>query len=330
MEFRDYYAVLDVARSATDKEVRRAYRRLAREHHPDVNPDDESAAQRFRDIAEAYEVLGDKEKRALYDRYGKDWTDAQRAAEQGVDFDAWRAAQRAPSAGPGRGPAAAGGPSSRAGYTYATAEEMEEMFGEAGYSDFFESLFGQGGAPRSARAAGPRAGSDVEAPVQVSLEEAFHGARRMLEREGGPVELHIPAGVRDGTRVRIRGQGQPGRGGGNPGDLYLRIQLDQHARFVRSGDDLEVSVSVPLFTALLGGEVPVETLDGTVVLRIPEGTAPQSRIRLKSRGMPRAKNKGRGDMFVRVQIELPTELDDDERALVEQWREMRAAREVNA
>jgi curved DNA-binding protein len=319
MEFKDYYATLGIERGADEKEIKRAYRRLAREHHPDVNPDDNQAAERFRAVSEAYEVLGDPEKRALYDRYGRDWQQAQQAADAGIDFGAWQAAQqRAASAGAARG-------RPETGYTYATAEDLEEMFGEAGYSDFFESLFGRR-APQAGNR--PRRGRDIDAPVTLQLLEAYHGTTRSIERDGRRYELRIPPGVGEGSRVRMRGKGEPGLAGGEPGDLYLVVHLAPDARFSRRDDDLETVVDVPVLDALLGGEVDVPTPTGPVTLRIPAGTAQGARIRLRGRGMPRLGKKGEfGDLFARVNLQLPRGLAPEERALLEQWRALRAARE---
>lgn len=326
MDFKDYYAVLGLARGATDKEIRKAYRRLAREHHPDVNPDDAAAADRFREISEAYEVLGDAEKRELYDRYGREWRDAQRAAEAGVDFDAWRRAQRAGAAGPGPGDAP---PQGQTQYTYATAEDLEDLFGEAGYSEFFESLFGRarGGRahPGGPRPPAARKGRDVEAPVTVTLAEAYAGGMRRIQKDGRELEVRIPPGVREGSKVRLRGEGGPGLGDGPSGDLYLVLSVAEDPDFSRRGDDLEVRVDVPVSTAALGGEVRVPTMDGAVSLRIPAGTQGGQRIRLRGKGMPLLADPTRfGDLFARVQLRIPEPLDDDARGLFEQLRDLEA------
>lgn len=325
MDFKDYYATLGVPKTASEKEIKAAFRRLARKHHPDVNPGDKAAESRFKDINEAYEVLGDADKRRKYDELGANW----------------RAYEQAGAGGPGGGPfggwnvnmgGAPGGGGS--GFRTMSPEEMEGMFGEGmPFSDFFTTFFGGAGpgagasggrgAGRGAaagggrqRAARPRAGRDVEHELELTLEDAFHGTTRRLSLAHGhggadkTVDVRIPAGVNDGSRVRVAGEGEPGGGGGPAGDLYLRIRLAPHATFERKGRDVYVSLPVPVTTAVLGGEAQVPTLAGTTVrLRIPELTQNGQLFRLKGYGMPAVgKPDEKGDAYARITVQLPKEL----------------------
>jgi curved DNA-binding protein len=315
--FRDYYQVLGVDRGASEKEIHAAFRRLARKHHPDVNPEDASATQRFKEINEAHEVLGDPEKRRKYDQYGAEW-------EQ---YEAWEKAGR-PGAGPFGGGAPFTGRQGSVEYRTVSPEELEELFGSASpFSDFFYEMFGSGpgGARRGRSAARPRRGEDVEGDATITLEEAYHGTHRTLELGGGGgtrrVEVRIPPGIRDGARVRASGQGGAGTGGGHSGDLYIRVHIQPHVTFTREGDDLRVRVPVPLDVALLGGEVEVPTIKGTrASLRIHAGTQNGSRLRLRGLGMPHLRGGGHGDLIAEVDVRLPVPLTDEARAAAEQLR----------
>ena len=311
MDYKDYYEILGVPRDATEKEIKSAYRKLARKHHPDVNPDDPEAETRFKDIGEAYEVLKDPEKRAKYDRFGKEWQRYQTAGAGASDFD-W-------------GPWAQGGPNvGGRNVRYATPEEVEEMFGGGGmggFSDFFETLFGGRAAPR-ARA--QMRGSDIGHPVQITLDEAYRGTTRMLSKDGKRIEVTIPPGVKTGSKVRVKGEGAPGAGGGQAGDLYLEVEVLPDRRFERNGNDLTTTVEVPLTTAVLGGEVTVPTLSGSVKLTVPPETQNGRRFRLAGKGMPDVRSKSdTGDLYVTTQVQLPTSLSDEEREVFEKLRELR-------
>jgi curved DNA-binding protein len=310
MEFKDYYATLGVSKTATDKELKQAYRKLARKFHPDVNPGDKSAETRFKEVNEAYEVLGDPEKRRKYDELGANW----RQYEQGA------------RPGPGFGPGFGQGWPGQTTYRTMTPEEMEDLFGDAEnpFSDFFTTFFGGAGQsePRRRRAgrSRSRAGSDLEHPIQLTLDEAFHGTTRRLSlKQGGharTIDVRIPAGVKDGARVRVSGEGEPGTGGGNAGDLYLRVELRPHERFERRGNDLHTTASVPVTTAVLGGEARIETLEGRAVpFRIPPTTQNGQVMRLKGYGMPtRGAADERGDLYVTVNVQLPRSLTPEQRS----------------
>jgi curved DNA-binding protein len=325
MEFKDYYQTLGVTKSASDKELKQAYRKLARKHHPDVNPGDKSAEARFKEINEAYEVLGDPEKRRKYDELGANWKMYDQAQQQGQGFPGG-----SPFGGAGAGPGGGawninmGGPG---GYRTMSEEEMHDLFGnEDPFSDFFKTFFGGGGGgpregtrARQGRAA-PRTqkGRDIEHEVELTLEEAYYGAtRRISIKQGGharSVDVRIPVGVRDGSRVRAAGEGESGANGGSAGDLYLRVRIKPHAVFERKGTDLHTKVAVPVTTAVLGGEAQVPTITGSVRLRIPETTQSGQVFRLKGHGVPGVgKPDDRGDLYATVEIQLPRSLTKEER-----------------
>ncbi len=319
MEFKDYYSTLGVRKSASQKEIKQAFRKLARKYHPDVNPGDKAAEGRFKEINEAYEVLGDSAKRRKYDELGANWRMYEQAEASGapnpfagqwnVDF--------------GRG----GGAPRGGGFRTMTQEEMEELFGNANpFSDFFTTFFGGGmgeeaGGRRAGRGARARQrkGRDVEHEIDLTLEDAYHGSTRRLslkhDGQARTVDVRIPAGVSDGSRVRVTGEGEGGSGGGTAGDLYLRVRLAPHPVFERKGRDVYVKVPVRVTAAVLGGEAEVPTLAGkTVRLRIPPLTQNGQVFRLKGYGMPSVgKPDEKGDAYARVEVQLPNQLSPEER-----------------
>ncbi|MSO46003.1 MAG: J domain-containing protein [Acidobacteria bacterium] len=317
MEFKDYYATLGVTKASTEKEIKQAFRKLARKHHPDVNPGDKQAETRFKDINEAYEVLADPVKRKKYDELGANWRAYEQAEARGGPnpfAGNWNVNKGAP-------PGSAGG-----GFRTMSQEEMEGLFGDAHpFSDFFTAFFG-GGEPGSAdprrgsRGRGrPRAGRDIEHEIDLTLEDAYTGAlRRMALKHDGhtrTVDVRIPAGVEDGSRVRVAGEGEPGVGGAQAGDLFLRVRLGPHPEFERKGRDLYAKVPLPVVTAVLGGEAGVRALAGAPVrLRIPPLTQNGQVFRLKGYGMPKVGHpKEKGDLYARVEVQLPAELSPAER-----------------
>ncbi len=309
MEYRDYYKTLGVDKNASEQEIKKAYRRLARQYHPDVNPGDKKSEERFKEINEAYEVLSDPEKRKKYDQLGANWQAFQRTGQDptGFDWAQWMAG-------------APGGGRVRVEYG-----DLGDIFGESGFSDFFQAIFGGGSAFRSGAQAQPRTqrGRNVEHPVQVTLEEAFHGTQRVLSIDNRRLEVKIPAGVRTGSKVRVAGEGQPGMAGGPSGDLYLVIEVLPHPVFERDGDDLRCEVPIDLYTAVLGGEVTVPTLTGQAALRIPEGTQPGQTFRLRGQGMPVLRDpQKRGNLLVKVKVQLPEKLTDKQRQLFRQLAEL--------
>lgn len=338
MEYKDYYKTLGVKKNADADEIKKAYRKMARKFHPDVNQGDKAAEEKFKDINEAYEVLSDEDKRAKYDRFGAEWQQYSRAGGNPNDFNwgAW------------------GGQPGQTQYRSVSPEEFEQMFGRGagggGFSDFFEMLFGtmgaQGGRPRggfggSYTTTGDIFGNvergrtaqllDQEHPIQITLEEAFHGTTRTLQWEGGrkKVEARIPRGVRTGSRVRLSGQG--GTADGQAGDLYLKIEVMPHAVYERDGDDLRMVLPVDLFTALLGGKTVVPAIDKSVNLTIPEGTRNGKVFRLAKLGMPKLRQPDeRGDLYVTVAVELPAKLTESEKELVRQWQQLHAGESAPA
>ena len=326
MDFKDYYHTLGVAKTATEKEIKQAYRKLARKFHPDVNPGDKTSESKFKEINEAYEVLGDSDKRRKYDELGANWRMYEQAQQQGHGF-------------PGGSPFGPGGAGQDAwtinmggpgGHRTMSQEEMQDLFGnEDPFSDFFRTFFG-GAGPREgggrARAGGraPRSqkGQDIEHAVELTLEEAYHGAtRRVSIKQDGharSVDVRIPVGVKDGSRVRAAGEGATGANGGSSGDLYLRVQVKSHAVFDRTGNDLQTRVAVPVTTAVLGGEAQVPTVTGSVRLKIPEGTQNGQVFRLKGHGMPQVgKPDDRGDLYAAVEVQLPRALTKEQRQYYE-------------
>jgi len=323
MPVKDYYQTLGISRGASEKEIRQAYRRLARKHHPDVNPSDKAAESKFKEISEAYEVLNDSEKRAKYDRYGDAWQHVGTGAP-GAGF------QGQPG---GFGTGGAGGP----GFEGFHFETGGPTVGEdVDLGGLFERFFGGGvragrtGTRQQARRA--RRGEDVEQPVEVTLDEAYRGATRLLQvatADGSStkrLEVKIPPGVQNGSRIRVQGAGGPGLGGGANGDLFLVLSVQPHASFERKGDDLHTEVAVPLTTAVLGGEVQVPTLKGSkVALKIAAETQNARVIRLAGLGMPKLHGDGKGDLYAKVRVVLPTALSANERQLFEELAKLRPA-----
>ena len=337
MDFKDYYATLGLAKTASDADIKRAYRKLARKYHPDLNPGDKTAEAKFKEVNEANEVLGDPEKRKKYDELGANWRMYEQAQRQGtgpggnVHFEgAW-------PGGAGSG-----------GTTYRTmsAEEMREMFGtDDPFSDFFHTFFGGGGGfsggggfdsvggfgeatgGRRGRTQRPRRGRDLEQAVDLTLEEAFTGTTRRLviqqADKSRTVDVRIPAGVKDGARVRSAGEGEPAPGA-TSGDLYLVVRILPHPRFERRGQDLYVRVPVPVTTAVLGGEISVPSLSGsTLRLKIPEMTTSGRVFRLRGHGMPAVgRPDERGDLYATVEIQIPSSLSPELRKLYEELRKI--------
>ncbi len=308
MEYKDYYKVLGVDKNADENEIKKTYRRLARQYHPDVNPGNKQAEARFKEINEAYEVLGDPDKRQKYDRLGSNWQAYQRSGQDpsGFDWSQWT------TGGPG------------GAYTRVDYGDLNELFGQGGFSEFFQSIFGgAGGMAGRAGSARSVRGRDVEHPIEITLEEAFQGTQRVLSMDGRRIEVKIPPGVRQGSRVRVAGEGGPGSSSAPAGDLFLVIQVQPHALFTRDGDDLQCDVPVSLTTAVLGGEVTVPTLTGKASLRIPAGTQPGQTFRLRGQGMPHVRDpQKRGNLLVKAQIRLPRHLNERERQLFEELAEL--------
>lgn len=307
--FRDYYEVMGVPRDASTEDIRRAYRKLAREYHPDVNKDP-GAGDRFKEVSEAYEVLRDPEKRERYDRLGANWKAGQDVSES-AGFDDFAGAR---SGAGGFGAGGFGGFSGSGGNT-------RVEFGDSGFSDFFEGMFGSRAGTRTA--AGPgfdgfsMRGGDQEATLELSLEEAARGGRRRISLgPGRDYEVNIPPGVVDGQRIRLAGEGGAGAGGGRSGDLFLRVRLKPDSRFRVEGRDLYTDVRVAPWEAALGASVEVPTLSGTTRVKIPAGSSSDRKLRLRGKGLPSPRGKP-GDMYATVKIAVPKKLTNGERELFE-------------
>lgn len=310
---REYYDILGVAQNASQEEITDAYRKQARKLHPDLNPGDKTAEAKFKKVNEAHEVLSDLEKRAKYDRYGEHWKRADQFAAAGVQDDS--------------GFSNLGGRQTTSGRRGPTAVNFD--FGNGG-DDVFESIFGSffGGAPGATR--GQRVssrGQDVEANAEVTLEEAFAGTTRVLQLAGAQgrtrrLEVRIPPGVRTGSRVRIAGEG--GQGGTSPGDLYITITVRPHYAFERKGDDLYVDAAVSVADAVLGGEVKVPTLKGTMLALTIPAEAQNGRVfRLAGQGMPKLNSNERGDLYAKIKVILPTNLSEREREIFRELKRLR-------
>jgi curved DNA-binding protein len=298
MEYRDYYKLLGVPKGATEKEIKAAYRKLAHKFHPDKNPGNKEAEARFKEIAEAYDVLGDKEKRKRYDELGANWSAYSRAA-----------------------PGAQGWPGGAGGVRI----DFEDLGGAQGFSDFFRTFFGgAGGFSGFGRGAAeePAVGMDTEGEVVLTLSEVLHGTTREVSLAGSSrrVEVRIPPGVKEGSRIRVAGEGGRGRGG-RRGDLYLRVRIAPDPNFERNGDDLQTTIRVPLTAAVLGGAAVVKTLDGSVEIKIPPDSPPGRVFRLRGQGLPRLGDKdARGDLLATLAVDLPRGLTPRQKELFEELR----------
>jgi molecular chaperone DnaJ len=331
MAGKNLYDVLGIKKDATEKDIKQAYRHLARKHHPDVNPGDKSAEAKFKEINAAYEVLSDKDKRQKYDKYGDKWQYADQLDQQAQQQGQYR--------------------------RYTSGDGSSFHFGGdvGGMDSIFDELFGSGRARGFSRRSRPSRGQDLESQVEVTLEEAYHGTSRQINLQGeepckacggtgmiqnvpcsvcrgagvvatmNRLEVKIPAGVTNGSRVRISGKGQPGNNGGTAGDLYLNITVRPHPTFERQGDDLNTTIAVPLTVAVLGGEVQVPTLKGKLALKIPLETQNGRVFRLAGQGMPHLGKSTRGDLLAKVNVILPTGLSDKEKELFRQLSQLHPA-----
>lgn len=291
MDYKDYYKTLGVDRKASDDDIRKAYRKLAKQYHPDYNPNNKQAEERFKEINEAYEVLSDSKKRSYYDRLGSDYSQWQRRGAPGdFNWDQYGGGFR--------------------GGTRVEYDDLNEMFGSGGFSDFFQTIFGMGGAGASRGRAQPQG---YQQELEITLDEAYKGTTRVLQTDGKQKQVRIPAGVRTGSKVRVANAGPNGL------DLYLIIDVKDDQRFERRGNDLHTTATVSIFTAILGGEADVQTLDAKVKLTIPPGTQPEQVFRLAGRGMPHLKNPNdKGDLFVRLKVQVPKYLSPKQRELLEE------------
>jgi curved DNA-binding protein len=305
MEFKDYYKILGVEKTASTQELKKAYRELAKKYHPDKNPGDSTAEENFKNIQEAYEVLKDPEKRKKYDSLGSNW----KQAGQG-NFDEWfRNYSRSPQ---GEG-------------TFS----FEDIFGggaEGGFTDFFDLFMGggSGGRRRQQWRSASSKGKDYEAQLNISLEEAFKGTLKEFDLNGKRIRVRIEPGTEEGKKLRLKNQGGAGMGGGESGDLYLKIKFEKHGTYEKKGDDLHVKLPVDIYTAVLGGKKEVHTIDGkTININIPPETSSGKLLRIKGMGMNIPDSGRRGDLFVRVMVTVPQNLTEEEKSLFKQLAELR-------
>lgn len=282
MDYKDYYKILGVERKASEDEIRKAYRKLAKQYHPDYNPNNKQAEERFKEINEAYEVLSDSKKRVRYDRLGSEYSNWQRRGTPGdFDWGQWRTT----------------------GEDTMDSDDLSEIF-----SEFARTIFGM----RGGRASAPSQPLGYQQELEITLEEAYKGTTRLIQTDGKEKQVRIPVGVRTGSKVRVPGVGPNGL------DLYLIVAVAEDKRFERHGYDLHTAATVNVFTAILGGEADVETFEGNIKLNIPAGTQPEQVFRLAKRGMPHLNNsKEKGDLFVRVKVQVPKYLSAKQRELLE-------------
>lgn len=290
MEFIDYYKILEIDKSATAEDIKKAYRKLARKFHPDLNPDDKEAHKKFQRINEANEVLSDPEKRKKYDQYGKDWQHAEHFEKQ---------RQHQPR---------------QEGYT------SDDFSGDEDFSSFFESMFGGGTRQRTAKFRG----QDFNAELHLKLTDVLKTHQQTLSVNGKNIRITIPAGIENGQVIKLKGYGGLGVNGGPAGDLFITFQISDHPKFKRVGNDLYTSATIDLYTALLGGDVFIETLDGKVKMKVNPETQPGTKVRLKGKGFPVYKQEGQsGDLYVTYDVKLPTNLTEKQKALFKELSQLK-------
>jgi curved DNA-binding protein len=298
MEYRDYYKILGISRSASAGEIKSAYRKLAMKYHPDRNPGDKQAEDRFKEMNEAYQVLSDPQKRARYDQLGESYSQwQQNGAPDNFDWGRWTAQNGQPGA---------------------QQVNMDDLFGEGAFSDFFSAIFGGMNVGQAVRSRGSRRTPSIQQQVNITLKEAYSGTTRTFQIGNRRVEVTLPAGARTGTKIRVPAAG-PASTGGNSSDIYLVLNVTGDPVFERDGNDLHTQVTIDIFKATLGGEAEVKTLSGKVLLTIPQGTQPDQVFRVAGRGMPQLKSpETRGDLYVRVKLQVPRQLSERQKSLLEE------------
>lgn len=299
MDYKDYYNILGVDKSSSQEDIKKAYRKLAVKYHPDKNPDDKAAEDKFKDITEAYEVLGNAEKRKKYDKLGANWKHFQESGQEGGDFD-W---SRYTAGNQGGGQA----------YTYYEGNP-DDIFGDTDFSDFFQSIFGSQGRGFGSRTSGRErpTGQDVNAELNLTLEDAFHGGAKIFTINNEKIRIRLKRGITDGETLRLKGKGLASGLRNVRGDLYLKIRIVPHSRYERKGDDLYCELPMDLYTAILGGKTTVTTLHGLVNINVPAGTQTGKVLRLKGKGMPKKNSDNYGDLYVKINIKIPDKLNLEE------------------
>jgi curved DNA-binding protein len=298
MEFIDYYKILGLEKNATGEDIRKAYRKLARKYHPDVNPDNKEAHKKFQEVNEANEVLSDPEKRKKYDQYGKDWKHAE-------EFEKAKNRQR-----------------SHGQYAYEGGEQFQGDFAGSDFSEFFESMFG--GSSHRGRGETKFRGQDYQAELRLSLRDVYATHQQTLTIGNKNIRITIPAGVENGQKIRLKGHGATGVNGGPAGDLYITFIIDDDPRLKRLGNDLYTVAEIDLYTAVLGGETLVDTFSGKIKLKVNPGTQNDAKVRIKGKGFPVYKNEGMfGDLYVTFKINIPVNLSEKEKELFTELSKLR-------
>jgi curved DNA-binding protein len=315
VDFKDYYKILGVNKSASQDEIKKQYKKLLLKYHPDKNPGDPSAESKFKDVAEAYEVLSDTEKRRKYDNLGSSWNNFSKSGKRAEDFDwsQWFANQQ----------------QQRKARSQSGTSDFGDMFGGggSGVSDFFEKIFGGGFSGRSSYRQTPKRGKDYHTEIEISLEQAFKGTSAMLNVDGQKIEVKIHPGISDGQILKISNKGYPGSNGGPRGDLIIKVNVKNHKRVERKGDDLNVDVPIDLYTAVLGGETRISTFSGKINLKITPETQQGKIVKLSGQGMPKYNLPNqRGDLYVKFIINIPKNLTDKE---IELFSELKKLRQYN-
>lgn len=314
MDYKDYYQILGVAKNASQDEIKKAFRKLAVKYHPDKTKGDKDSEAKFKEVNEANEVLGDAEKRKKYDQVGDQWKHYQQqggAGERGFDWSQF------------------GGTQGGGGTHYTYQGDLGDLFGGAGYSDFFETLFGGGlgGSRRQSRGRGKTAalkGQDYSAELEIGLEESYKGTSRIFDVGGQSIKLNIKPGIPDGHILRIPGKGTPGMNGGQPGDLLVTVRVGKHPVFERKGDDLYADLPVDLYTAVLGGKTEFKSLNGNIKITITKESPNDKVIRLPKMGMPKYGKSGEsGDLYLKLDVQVPTNLSQKEIALFKELQKLR-------
>ncbi len=306
MAYIDYYKILGVDKNASEKDIKKAYRKLARKYHPDLNPNDKESEKRFKEINEAYEVLGNKENREKYDKYGEHWQHADEIEKQKAQQKQYQQTYGSRGFDDFSGFGGFGG----GGYD------------ESDFSDFFQSMFG--GRASSGRRNIKFKGQDLHAELQLGLRDVYKTRKQTIDVNGKKIRLTIPAGVSDGQTIKIKGMGGPGINGGPNGDLYIKFKILEDSQFKRKGDDLYTKQNIDLYTAVLGGETMIDTLDGKVKLKVKPGTQCGTKVRLKGKGFPKYKQEGKfGDLYVTYHVQIPTNLTEKEKELFSELSKIR-------
>jgi len=304
MDYIDYYKTLEVSKTATEAEIKKAYRKLARKYHPDLNPNDKEAEKKFKEINEANEVLGNAENRKKYDKYGKDWQHADEFEKAGYNPNQQRTRQQ-----------------SNADFSGGDFSDFGDDFSESDFSDFFNSMYGSA---RSGRTQSKYRGQDFNAELQLDLASAYTTHKQNLTVNGKNIRITIPAGVENGQIIKIAGHGGPGANGGPNGDLYITFSIENNSDFKREGNNLYADVDLDLYTAILGGEIFVNTFDGKVKIKVPEETQPGTKVKLKGKGFPVYKKENQfGDLYITYKLKVPTKLSKKEKELFEELSKMR-------